>query len=150
MTGVLLNAQIFRLQNPAMSNTQPGRRTRCIITWINPAPGFSLTQLNFTFCQAFYHSDLHSDLRIVSTSVFFKTITHNIDDNGTKRECYMIGRNARHLNKWLENKINENFTSGVEPENLNKQENTWEKLRLPKDPSWGWWTLAHVFVSACP
>lgn len=65
--------------------------------------------------------DPNSDLRIVSTSVFFKTITHNIDDNGTKRECYMIGRNARH--------------SGVEPENLNKQENTWEKLRLPKDPS---------------
>ena len=52
MTGVLLNAQIFRLQNPAMRKTQKGRRTRCTITWINPPPGFSLTQLNFTFCQS--------------------------------------------------------------------------------------------------
>ena len=40
------------------------------------------------------------------------------------------------------------FTSGVEPEDLNKQENTWKKLLLPKDRSSGRQTLSHVFVSA--
>lgn len=75
-----------------------------------------------------------SNLRVFGSTVFFHTVIHNFDENDAERDCCVIGGNAGH--------------SGVEPEDLNKQETTWKKLLLPKNRSWGRQTLSHVSVSA--